>query len=395
MLTHEAASNCITAFDLTLISLLILPTICLSDTFGLGTKTGIVFLFDPQSTVGFYLKALHLRLSRVSSNVHSRQSAMFVSPDHFYLFPQLPAELRLAIWRYCLPYRISELDIPADQIVFRLDPGAPSPCNLWLTTYANGRPPVISYVCVESRAVAFETGSVLFYDETAPPEAWWHSGNSVTDPWHDRARDSLHVNWTAAYEADYQSYGSPIHHLAWEATRLSCSGSLMLDQLRFEAGCDMSPILKAMRKLSTWAVVMRVIVVHADFPTAVATGLFGLLGDARVQLVHISHARIHSFFDLAEDGERNYPVTVRQNLRRDWVGSAGQELQDVICKAFGSKISMPTMEPVVMFRLCTKMCNRVPTSQDASTTTGHTRAQIGRGSIRARGLTRGRGRGSS
>lgn len=39
----------------------------------------------------------------------------------FHLFPQLPVELRLAIWRKCLPHRASEIDIPLDKIVFELE----------------------------------------------------------------------------------------------------------------------------------------------------------------------------------------------------------------------------------------------------------------------------------
>jgi hypothetical protein len=126
----------------------------------------------------------------------------------------------------------------------------------------------------------------------------------------------------------------------------------MFDQLRPNVGRDVSQILKAMRRLSRWVIVMRVVVIHINFPTAIATGLFGLLGDARVQLVHISNqARIHSFFDLIEDSERNRPVMVKQGLRRDLVGLAGQGLRDAIDEAFGSNISMPIMKPVIMFRL--------------------------------------------
>lgn len=78
----------------------------------------------------------------------------------------------------------------------------------------NGRPPVISRVCRESREVAFETGNVPVFSEDIPLDAQWSSGNSVTDPWLDHARDSVHLNWTPVYEADYISNGSLLHCLA-------------------------------------------------------------------------------------------------------------------------------------------------------------------------------------
>lgn len=38
--------------------------------------------------------------------------------DTFHPFPRLPIELRLEIWRYCLPHRASEMDDPINWIVY-------------------------------------------------------------------------------------------------------------------------------------------------------------------------------------------------------------------------------------------------------------------------------------
>lgn len=77
----------------------------------------------------------------------------------FHLFPWLPIELRFEIWRLCLPHRVCEKDLAFYHISFdRPDDNTPTPCFLYQTTEVNGRPPVITRVCHESRAVALKTG---------------------------------------------------------------------------------------------------------------------------------------------------------------------------------------------------------------------------------------------
>ena len=81
----------------------------------------------------------------------------------FHLFPQLPPELREEVWRYCLPYRVFELDHPAHFNVFEYPPEDENavPCMLGITTVMNGRPPLICRVCRESRAVASKAGDMV------------------------------------------------------------------------------------------------------------------------------------------------------------------------------------------------------------------------------------------
>lgn len=81
---------------------------------------------------------------------------MELQEKHFDFFSQLPAELRLLIWRLCLPNRVVELDYPWGQSV-NFDPLLP-PCRSTRTTDLNRQAPVITRVCRESRLVAFETG---------------------------------------------------------------------------------------------------------------------------------------------------------------------------------------------------------------------------------------------
>ncbi|KAK4952421.1 hypothetical protein LTR10_009227 [Elasticomyces elasticus] len=121
------------------------------------------------------------------------------SPESgFPLFPQLPLELREEIWRFCLPNRVHELDRPLAENVYDVDEDHPAPCHLQRTSLVNGYPPLISRVCRESRAVAHETGRFLPLDQQ----------DRIVE-----ARDSVHLNWTRAYEVDFyytEGDGSPL-----------------------------------------------------------------------------------------------------------------------------------------------------------------------------------------
>lgn len=114
----------------------------------------------------------------------------------------------------------------------------------------------------------------------------------------------------------------------------------------------------ALRRLSGWLVVMRTVVIHADFEHAALTGLFGLLGDARVQVIDMSEeATIDEYFVLAEACERAHPVSVHQSFERESVHSMEQELRQSAMEAFRSEEIAGLLRPAIMFRMCTRMCN--------------------------------------
>ena len=296
----------------------------------------------------------------------------------FPLFPKLPTELREAIWRLCLPYRVSELDLPVPDLVF--DKGQLA-CELQATTQANNLPPLVSRVCHESRSVAFKAGSILSFDNRDPPlEARWSSNLMMGDRWRDRARGSVHLNWQAVYEAEWDyTDGSPLHALAWETSQVSRGGSLTIEYL--EDSClstnelDLGPRprmgypmrhldrfhdLEALKQRSDWLVVMHTIVIHCDLKKAVATDLFGLFGDARVHVISVAQeAKIEAFLTFAETCERQGPVTVRQSFHRQSAGMMKQRLRKVVMEQFQSEELMAAVRPAIMFRLCTRMCNHV------------------------------------
>lgn len=308
----------------------------------------------------------------------------------FHLFPELPPELRLMIWRECLPRRVHQLDNLFEDVVFDLPRGDVSPCNLFATTYMNGRPPVITRVCRESRVVALESSGSEDYWGDIPLEARWYSDTTV-DGWLDPARDSVHLNWIPRYYPEYDGYGSPLHALAWEAARVRGGGSFMIGYLK-PMTRESVPI-EIIRQQPKWMVVMRVIVVHATPEAGAKTGLFGLLGDARVQLVDVSdEARMNAYFDLAEEWEHKGRVHTSQDLHRVSADSMEKELRNSIVETYKSEESeslpaLPIMRPVIMFRFCSDMCNH------EGYTTRTVPDRIRKRLYPGRGRGRGRGRG--
>ncbi|KAK4938100.1 hypothetical protein LTR10_021421 [Elasticomyces elasticus] len=244
-------------------------------------------------------------------------------PHHeisFHYFPQLPPELRDEIWRYCLPQRIRELDIPLAENVYDLKLGQEQilPCQLQNTTSINGRSPLIQRVCRESRAVANETGShpTRSDEGSIAGTEIWNSSTVRDDVWRDPTRESVHLNWSRVYEVDFWSDGpgSPIEFLAWHVTRLGGVGSFMAECISSSYGPQWSPgdwsfchdrnrkkDFAALQTHPRWLVVMQVIVVHLDARAAATMGLFGLLGDSCVQIVDVAEkARVKEYFDRAE-----------------------------------------------------------------------------------------------
>lgn len=264
-------------------------------------------------------------------------------PGAFHRFPLLPSELRLIIWRYCLPHRVAELDEALN------DSGIDFPCGLELTSHMNGNPPLISRVCRESRAVALQSRSLLS-KEGMPEDAKWRTDTQLNIPI-DQSRDLVHLNWEPG-SPYYHSRGSSVSYLAWHAAQVAHGGSLMKKSLEIAE-------LDNLKKMPSWLVVTRVVIIHASHEYAAKTGLFGLLGDAPVQVVEVSdEARVEAFFDFADESQRKGHVTHPQDLNRYPPEVVRRVLEDTIDRGFGIyKKHLPPMHPAIMFRLCTDMCN--------------------------------------
>jgi hypothetical protein len=199
----------------------------------------------------------------------------------------------------------------------------------------------------------------------------------------------------------YQFRGNSLHFLAWEASHLTHGTSLMLNffgrSFYPNEYIDDTRDVEQLKQLPSLHVVMQVVVVHSDRKTAAGTGLFGLLGDASVQIVDASNdAELEVLFNLAAQCERQNPGAVTQDLSRASADTVEQKLRAVVMERYHSEELAKKIRPAIMIRLCTLMCNnrgyahsRPGSLWDPTVTQAERRDQM----QRARGRGHGRGRG--
>ena len=319
----------------------------------------------------------------------------------FSCFALLPAELRWEVWRFCLPRRVVELDIPTTR-------HPESPCELYSTSKRNAKPPAIAYVCREARQIAFENGGGLW---DLPSHENERLGNRpyrletsafVENPWIRPGVDLVHSHiWN---ECDYE-INEDTHRIVPSLLRrveaLGCRVSFMAELLHpFDRDTELpadntisflAPDRWAILALEApltgpkreYMVVLKIITLHISSDTARASGLFGLLGDAPVQLVDaIDVAAINEFFHVCvkscweEDPAAGgffatacgapevFTTLVRgwqQDVLHEWerrslVRASLANLQDKASNRL--KPSMPNFRPMIMFRHCSWACSR-------------------------------------
>ncbi|KAJ5771694.1 hypothetical protein N7520_002223 [Penicillium odoratum] len=209
-----------------------------------------------------------------------------------------------------IPFRVWELDAPRAQgLYFNPNSDGPHPCSVKLTARLNGRPPVITRVCQESRIVAHESAGVILEDDDDPPtDVSW--GCTTTDGypndfWIDLRRDSAHINWHPLYQAIYQDgEGSALACIAWESRLLFGRRSTMREWFSFPCNQE-AERFDVFEQVPSWWVIMRVVVIHASFQEAAHSGLFGLLGDVTVQIVSVSdEEKFNASYAFAEEKDR-------------------------------------------------------------------------------------------
>jgi hypothetical protein len=231
------------------------------------------------------------------------------------------------------------------------------PCQVKSTAILNGLPPVITRVCQESRNVAHESGGIVpddFYDDS-PADAVWVSPTSdgVADMfWVDPKRDSAHLNWLPHYEAIYENCsGSALACLAWSSRQVVGSPSIMGGW--FSAGCDHEEErFDVLYQVPSCWVIMHVSIIHANFREAAQSGLFGLLGDAPVQVVPLSNReKINALYRFADQ------LSSPGRLERLSPESLNLQFKDNIIKKMGSDRLLSKMHPAIMFRVCVSKCN--------------------------------------
>ncbi|KAL6695547.1 hypothetical protein J3F84DRAFT_408556 [Trichoderma pleuroticola] len=242
-----------------------------------------------------------------------------MNSDTFYHFSKFPPEIRRHIWQYCLPHRIAEEDFP----YFLLD-GKESRQACWAksSTYQNAQKPAIAIVNRESRQVALEHGQIW-----EPPDS--HSLESI---WVQPNRDSLLHNYTRI--CDLVMYGSVdatssvVVMFLWRAEEHKmqpCIVAEVLHPFNLKALLDGDAASENPRVLYEkidnldsgdiagyaeciqqqkidLGIAMAAISLHISAEAALDSGLFGLLGDAPIQLVDFDdEARLRQFYTLFKE----------------------------------------------------------------------------------------------
>lgn len=340
----------------------------------------------------------------------------------FHHFAQLPKELQLAIWKECLPRRVVELDAPHRFIAdMDLDPELreTTGCELSHTSRENVRPPVITRICRESRALALQNAGFVYNDDVV-------FGCSMPRVWLDRARDILHLNWEPAYDPQFERVGGdPLSYLMSTAAvgvvpvSLNQCGFLTLIESPESSPGQGSPvgILGPCCR-----VCLKMVSIHAGADVAIRSGLFGRLGEERIVLVDATDKerkrqfrtfweetcatqgdRQAAYFfdkygtqddlwarDCIEDLRISWLVLLWQQRRKSsnigdseddddsddaWVKKPGDEsegeMDDWEGMLYTRKLwipnmknawmrstirSLPRLQPCIMFRLCTQKC---------------------------------------
>ncbi|KAJ5652437.1 hypothetical protein N7507_009863 [Penicillium longicatenatum] len=126
----------------------------------------------------------------------------------------------------------------------------------------------------------------------------------------------------------------------------------------FSLPCDQeAERFDVFEQVPSWWVIMRVVIIHASFQEAAQSGLFGLLGDATVQIVSVSdEEELNAFYAFAEEHGRQ--TSSVEGLERVSSEVLKQELKDDILFAMGSEKLLSKMSPAIMFRLCTWRCTK-------------------------------------
>lgn len=300
----------------------------------------------------------------------------------FHQFPRLPYEIRLMIWRCCMPYRFREVDQIEEDIFWpKIVEPEQFPCNLFGTTRANSQPPLISRVCREARREVFKLGSTVDMRKIdAPATSSWRSGTLLRKSWNDHARDTPLMNWTQLYGISYGHSGQPLDWLAWQASQANGTAAINVTFFEYNfllyksidhwkphrlgSGPPNPPsdqeslgYISALSRLQRCLIIMRVIIIHTTVKHS--QGLFGLAGDSRVQVLDaVAEAdKIESFFDLA----RLSTVAALpddQDLTQDTPETIEKAMKDIMGRRFCSDRVNELVRPAIMFRLCTRSCTR-------------------------------------
>ncbi|KAJ4425216.1 hypothetical protein N0V82_000025 [Gnomoniopsis sp. IMI 355080] len=174
-------------------------------------------------------------------------------------------------------------------------------------------PLIISRVCRESRQVACETGRMIDPLQTSDEDSILSRRRQVVKKkWFDKARDVVHLHWNAYIDAEWGVHTTRdrlpfLKAPAFAAARAGCSITLPL----LSPGGHSLPWLKGraiLERISRVMVCLQTVCIHADKGPAVASGLFGRLGEEPIVLVDaLDYERLSKFWALWDAHRAEHP----------------------------------------------------------------------------------------
>jgi hypothetical protein len=230
---------------------------------------------------------------------------------------------------------------------------------------------VITRVCVESRRVAYEQGAFGDEDPRLDPPyiSDWEEHIATGVTWEDATRtSSTHLNWQGGCDDEYgigsDGYEGPLEYLHRCANRINSPASFTAVYLSGEFrgyGGFWPELVDVLNLRSRWDVIMDIIVIHAPTAgTVAASGLFGLLGDAPVQIVAVSEFdKLYALYDFADKCEFGSVRKRAQHIFRRSAIEWRLKLREMVAENgehHDAKLSSKLC-PAIMFRWCTYMCN--------------------------------------
>jgi hypothetical protein len=284
----------------------------------------------------------------------------------FPRFRDLPTELRLQIWSYCVPGpRVIEMDFPLSDQHLTLPAG--SHRELWSSLA--GWAPLVSRVCREARSVALHHVQYVVNDKAGQAGQRDEDGTAYAPPWQSdygldalvrlrKGFDIIHLNWHNGYvRPDMinppQYPWATFQWLVNQAAAASVSADLLLpfDPERGNPETSFTAFSKKDIKYFSphrlYYVVLAIVEIHISAEEAAQAGVFGVLGEQPIRLVdprdiatitkfrdiwrppsHQSGSPLDKELDVAEffsttiDGTEGYCLRVdqwRRNLEKVWV----------------------------------------------------------------------------
>jgi hypothetical protein len=223
-------------------------------------------------------------------------------------FMNFPLEIRRMIWKECLPHRVIEFE--------KRTYNRATVCRRKRTTSMNLKIPALAHVCSESRAVVLESGG-----------GGWTTLELDKTGWLNPDRDVVFQHW----KLKDGSRPEGLHYAAWDDLIRGNPRKLAIPNvLKFSGRCQgmgvvadsfwvlypslnnrpeetpwkncpnwLNSMFDDFRKRDEWLVSMDMCIIHASPEAGRRSGLFGLMGDAPVQLVDVADVqRITEFWQL-------------------------------------------------------------------------------------------------